>query len=97
MSVWVGVGLDMMLPRVLNCVYVHVCACTCRSLEPVESVALSERVNRLVGGEVGVWVSFRSSSLLVLYHAHHALPLLSIDYCTLLPALQTDSEQVGNI
>ena len=60
----------------------------------MESVVLSERVNRLVWSEVGVWVSFRSSSLLMLYHAHHALPLLSMDYCTLLPALQADSEKV---
>lgn len=65
--------------------------CMCyRSLEPVDSVALSERVNRLVGSEVGVWVSFRSSSLLALYDAEHAVPLLSLDYCTLLPQPNSD-------
>ena len=68
----------------------------CRSLEPVESLVMNDRVNKLVSSEVGVWVSFRSSSLLALYDTHHYVPLLSLDYCTALPAQQL-TDEVGSI
>ncbi len=67
---------------------VVIASCGCglyRSLKPVESVVLNDRVSKLVGSEVGVWVSFRSSSQLALYDTRHYVPLLSVDYCTVLP------------
>ena len=56
----------------------------------------SERVNKLLGSEVGVWASFRSSSVITLYDTHHYLPLLSVDYATTLPPQQL-SQEVGSI
>ena len=60
----------------------------------MESLALSERVNKLVLSEVGVWVSFRSSSLLSLYDTEHCVPLLSLDYCSILPSQWELTEKV---
>lgn len=69
----------------------------CRSLEPVESLVTTERVNKLVDSEVGVWVSFRSSSLLTLYDTRHYVVLLSLDYRTVLPPMKGFTEEVGSI
>lgn len=69
----------------------------CRTLDPVESLVMSDRVNKLVQSDVGMWVSFRSSSMLVLYDTQHYVPLLSLDYCTLLPAEQELTQKVGFI
>ena len=55
----------------------------------------TERVNKMVGSEVGVWVSFRSASLLALYDTRQYVLLLSIDYCTVLPPLKEFTEEVG--
>lgn len=63
----------------------------------MESLALSDRVNKLVLSEVGVWVSFRSSSLLSLYDVQHCVPLLSLDYsnCSMLPSEWELTEKVS--
>ena len=67
-----------------------------RTLEPVESLVMADgqgSVNKLANSEVGVWVSFRSSSILSLYDMKHFVPLLTMDYCTILPA-QPEHQQV---
>ncbi len=74
------------------------CVTLCyRTLELVESLVMSDgSVNKLVGSEVGgVWVSFRSSTFLSLYDTRHCVPLLRLDYLTLLPPeLGMDAEKV---
>ena len=57
------------------------------------------RVNKLVfDGNMGVWVSYRSTSHLTLYHSSLYVPLLSIDFLSLLPPSlhNPDMDQVSS-
>ena len=78
--------------RTYVCVFVY-----CRTLESVESLVMLDRVNKLVGSDIGVWVSYRSSSHISLYDTQHFVVLLSLDYCILLPPQQVQSDKVGSI
>lgn len=76
----------------------YVCVCVyCRTLESVESLVMLDRVNKMVGSAIGVWITYRSSSLISLYDTQHFVVLLSLDYCAVLPPQQVLSDKVGSI
>lgn len=71
-----------------------------RSLEIQESLPVGDGralVKKLEESVEGVWASFRSSSLLSLYHAQHFVLLLNIDCSTLLPQEIKPTETVSRL
>lgn len=58
-----------------------------RTFEPVHSLLVSSRVNKMKAGPHGVWVSFRSSTTISLYDSFVYLKLLEVDYTTLCTTL----------
>ena len=66
-----------------------------RSFEPVHALMMSEgtsKVYKMKQGPQGVWVTFRSSSVVCLFDVVHYVKLLQINYSTLLPSQPTDRE-----
>ena len=57
----------------------------CSTFEPVHTLTVSGNVSKMICGPQGVWISFRSSTKMSLYHSATYLKLLEVDYTTLLP------------
>lgn len=56
------------------------------TLEAVHTLTVSGNVNRMCCGLQGVWISFRSSTKLCLYHPATYTKLLEVDYTTFSPS-----------
>lgn len=57
----------------------------CRTFEPVNSMLVSGKVNKMRSSHHGVWVSFRSSTTLALYDSLVYVKLMEVDYTSLCP------------
>ena len=58
-----------------------------RTFEPVYSLLVAARVNKMKSGCHGVWVTFRSSTIIALYDSFVFLKLMEVDYTSLCPSL----------
>lgn len=66
----------------------------CSTFEAVHTLTVNGNVSRMCCGLQGVWISFRSSIKLCLYHPATYIKLLEVDYTTLLPTLVVNSTEV---
>jgi hypothetical protein len=70
-----------------------------QSFEPIHSIAFVEltgKVYKMVASQLGVWVSFRSSSVVSLYEARLHVKLLQVDYTSLLPPNLSFSDKLDS-